>query len=135
MFTEVIGAVNVTFNCVIADDMGDQLLTLWNLLNFNGVANEQDLITAYLPVGSVILSGDPAGNLFGSFRNVATFTEFREELDGATLACGTNTDLLDGYFFLRVYRKYMGYIGVCRGAYTYNKCGVGVACGMWAFVM
>ena len=108
VFTEVIGAANVTFNCVIVDDVGDQQLTLWNLLNFNGVANAQDLITVYLPEGSVILSGDPAGNLFGSFRNVATFTEFREELDGATLACGTATDLLDGQFFLRVYRKYYG---------------------------
>ena len=76
MFTEVIGAVNVTFNCVIVDDMGDQQLTLWNLLNFNGVANEQDLITVYLPQGSVILSGVPAGNLFGSYRNVVTLTEF-----------------------------------------------------------
>ena len=105
MFTEVIGAVDVTFNCVIVDDMGDQLLTLWNLLNFNGVANEQDLITVYLPVGSVTLGGVPADNLFGSYRNVATFTEYREELDGATLVCGTSTDLQDGQFFLRVYRK------------------------------
>ena len=106
VFTEVIGAANVTFNCVVVDDMGNQQLTLWNLLNFNGVTNAQDLITAYLPGGSVILSGVPAGNLFGSFRNAATFTEFREELDGATLACGTFTNLLEGQFFLRVYRKY-----------------------------
>ena len=115
VFTEVIGAANVTFNCVIVDDVGDQQLTQWRLLNFNGEAYAQDLITVYLPMGSVMLSGDPAGNLFGSFRNVATFTEFREELDGATLACGTNTNLREGQFFLRVYRKYN--YGVLHGAY------------------
>lgn len=100
----MIGTMDVTFDCVIVNDMGDQALTLWNLFNYSGVAAGQDLVSAY--EGTVILSGvTTTTGVFDTFRNVATFTQFTEDLDGVTLACGTSTDLDDGHFFLRVYRK------------------------------
>ena len=86
------------------------MTTNWNIFNFRGVAGGRP-IKAVLP--DTILTGTKAPNSpFGTLRNMLTFPEFIEDMDGTTLTCGfpdpkigPGNGLRAGQYFLRAYRK------------------------------
>jgi hypothetical protein len=104
--TQLINATNVTFECSLAEDSDTQILSQWNIVDFEGDSGARNALS----VPGTTLEGDPAPpeNIFDTFRNRLVFASFLEDLDGATLLCGvppSATDLVQ--FPLRVYRKCM----------------------------
>ena len=103
--TREIGAVNVTFECLLLNDAGNQVTTIWNIWNFRGVAGGRSIL---LVLPDAIYEGNPDGTLFATFRNILTFPVFIEDLDGASLSCGSQLrgfNLTTGWFLLKAYRK------------------------------
>ena len=102
--TREIGAVNVTFECVVTNDQGMQDTTQWNIENFRGNPGAQSILMA---LNDTILGGEPSNGVLPTFRTRLIFPEFLEDLDGTTLTCGLPpaSSLRDGQFQLRVYSK------------------------------
>ena len=102
--TREIGAVNVTFECVVTNDQGVQDTTQWNIENFRGTPGAQSILMA---LNDTILEGEPSNGVLPTFRTRLIFPEFLEDLDGTTLTCGLPPleSLRDGQFQLRVYSK------------------------------
>ena len=98
-----VGAVNVSFECIVVDANGNQTLTQWNIENYRGVSGVQDISI----VPNTILTGEPTNTLpgFSTFRSRLIFSQFLSDFDGATLVCGTPLDFMTGQFPLRVYRE------------------------------
>lgn len=108
MVIRQIGAVNVSFECTLVNNEGEQILTQWVIRDFRGVPGGQDIITV-LP--DTILLGEPQPQPanFATFRNMLLFPEFLEDFDGATLTCGnpaiSGNSLDTAQWPLRVFRE------------------------------
>lgn len=104
--TAEIGAANVTFQCVLINSAGFQVLTQWNIKDFRGEGGLRDIIST-LP--DTVLEGTPTNStnaIFKTFREILKFPNYIEDFDGATLTCGSpQTSITAGMFPLRVYRK------------------------------
>lgn len=105
--TQLIGAQNVTFECILVDGEGVQQVVQWNIVNFRG---EEGLRLVILTLSDTILDGESTNgtNVFPTFRSRLMFPVFLEDFDGATLTCGLPAGFIrEGQFQLRVYSKAM----------------------------
>ncbi len=103
------GTVNVTFECSFEEGGGNHI-TLWNVLNFRGEKNAQDIKTV-LP--DTILEGEltPEFSFFRTFRTRLTFPLYLEDFHEATLTCGwSESHLFSGQFPLRSCSKVVSLI-------------------------
>ena len=101
--TREIGALNVTFECIVTDYQGMQDVTQWNIENFRGNPGAQFITIA---LRDTILEGEPTnGGVFATFRTRLIFPVFLKDLDRTTLTCGLPPSIREGQFILRANSK------------------------------
>ena len=112
------GAINATtLTCNVTNTNGQQVSTIWNVANFDGVPNIRRVSTADPDSNIFLISGDLRPGLTITFGNRITVLNWTSAVDAVTLYCGTGEIPHQAGIALRIYSKYVSFM-----TYTVQDC-------------
>ena len=101
------GAINATtLTCNVTNTNGQQVSTIWNVANFDGVPDIRRVSTADPDSNIFLISGDLRPGLALTFGNRITVLNWTSAVDAVTLYCGTGEIPDQAGVALRIYSKY-----------------------------
>ena len=106
------GAVNdTTLVCNVTNRAGNQGITVWSVVNFEGVTGTRPLT---LMDNLFLISGELNPITGVSFQNQITIVNWTLPLNEVTLFCGTGANLTQAGVDLRIYSRFFYTLVLCK---------------------